>query len=363
MKIGILTYHRAHNYGAVLQCHALMEALKGLGHTPVIINRFAKPSTLFTFLGKAKRILKGQPANQDPGWERFEKERKSILCPITKEFGSHADIINYDFTDFDAIIVGSDQIWRDDAKMIGNDFFLDFLPDSRVKRISYAASFGKDTWNDTAERTNAVKRLLQKFSSISVREESGRTICSNVFNVDSVVVLDPTMLHNSRIYTEQFHIDEHCFSKETVVTYFLGEEKEEQTQTMQKWSHNNGYDYKELYTLGYNDNCEYPKLHSTITEWVASIANAKYVVTNSFHAAVFSILFHKQFIVIDLKSGGSTRLHNLLSMVGLEERLVDSTNKVSTDIMDKGIDYKIVDEIIERNRKPSYDYLKKSLAK
>lgn len=361
MKIGILTYHHALNYGAVLQCYALIKQLKIMGYAPIVINLYRRPNILFSTLGKIKRLLNGQTICLQPGWSEFRKHADKLLLPKTK-YLSPSSVNNFDFSSFDAIIVGSDQIWRDSEKSLGNGFFLDFLQSNlKTKRISYAASFGKNTWEDECKRTKKVAELLSLFDHVSVREKSGVCICNNIFNIDAKQVLDPTLLIEQKVYNELIFNIKSDINQEYVISYYLGENCENNVDFTSRWSHELGYKYKDLYTLGKYDDKSNPGLHVTPEEWLVSIAKAKYVITNSFHATVFSILFHKQFLVVDLPSGGSTRLHDLLDSLGLNERFIKSIDDISIEKINKPILYDRVDGVLDTLRKHSINFLHQAL--
>lgn len=343
MKIGILTFHWANNYGAVIQCYALLSKLKDLGHDAYIIDRIPQ------YNGVLRRLYHKYSYNHRWAWLRFSEQSREILKPKTRCYKSDDELKQFfEKEKFDAVIVGSDQVWR--WKMIGFNYFFDFIDSSLsgTKKYSYAASFGLSTWNDTEENTTKIKKLLHQFSGISVRENTGAVICRDVFDVDAKVVLDPTLLHSAEFYEQNLLSGFNTKSSGKVVSYILGKPYRHIVGEIGNWAKEEGFRHKNLlYTSidmpAHTKSAELTILHITPQEWLNEIRNAEYVITNSFHATVFSILFKKKFIVIDNPQGGNDRINTLLGMVELAELPQESTfnghsfRKVANDAILKAL--------------------------
>lgn len=324
MKIGILTFHWANNYGAVIQCYALLSKLKELGHDAYVIDRVPRYS------GILRRLYHKYSYNHKWSWLRFSTFSENCLNPKTRCYTSDDELKAYFANEkFDAVIVGSDQVWR--WKMIGLNYFFDFIDSSAysTKKYSYAASFGLSEWNDTDENTAKIKQLLHQFNCISVRENTAVEICKNVFNVKAQVVLDPTLLHESKFYEQVLLTNFNNKPSGKVVSYILGKQYKQVVKDISVWAKQIGLKHKNLLYTSIDmplqtKSANLPFMHISPLEWLNEIRNAEYVITNSFHATVFCILFKKKFVVIENPQGGNDRIDTLLGMVKLTELSKDT---------------------------------------
>lgn len=357
MKIGILTLHASKNYGAVLQCYALLSYIKGHGHEAVVIDRpFYKTDFLHRIAKYRYYFTEVKP------WKKFYVFSDIYLQPKTRNFHSERDLRdNISKENFDAIIVGSDQVWRKIGQSVCSFYFLDFLPlDSHTKRYSYAASFGMSSWVEDSEMTKKIQNCLNKFDAISVREKTGVEICKNVFSVNAELVLDPTLLHDASFYNQLLPI-ESIYSNNFVVSYILGKEHHNQVENIIKWTKEKKYRFKELFwtktqisalketDVDHNE-------HISVIEWLCAIRDSKFVITNSFHATVFSILFEKNFVVLEHKAGGKDRIDTLLNTLGLSNRFVKGTSDID-EVLSTPIDYNRVYRQLNDCRKKSYSFI------
>lgn len=357
MKIGILTFHYSNNYGAVLQCFALKNFLERLNHEVIIINRLPnKPHLLkqiYYFILKYINIH-----SSIYGWLSFNKEREKLLAPLTKKYYNSKQLKNSLKLNFDAIIVGSDQIWRYDNKFADYNYYLDYIAPElypKIKKIAYAASFGLNYWDGDI---HIVSQLLSQFKSVSVREESGVDICKRLFSIDAKKVLDPTFLLPINQYPSiskpQFHMN--------VVSYFLGQNKTELVTKMQKISVEKKYTYIDLYSIGCYSHKKIPE-HINITNWLSYIKMSDFIITNSYHAMVFSILYHKNFAIIALESGGTTRIKSALNELDLNSYSLyyDSIEDFMANFKKQEIDWDKTDNLIQKLRKDSIEFIKEAL--
>ncbi|HIH4881233.1 TPA: polysaccharide pyruvyl transferase family protein, partial [Citrobacter braakii] len=358
-KIGLLTLPLIANYGGILQCLSLTFVLRKMGYevTLIDIRPSLKPTKRFLLY-----ILARLPFQNIRGIrEKFfkEKQNKETIQKYINKYTKKIENID-EFKNeskklvLDAIIVGSDQVWRYDY--INNDmysaYFLDFYDG---KKISYAASFGVDVWKHE-DRRQLTKSLLEQFDAISVREDTGIDICRDEFSIESVVhVLDPTMLDLS-FYDDL--LSSHSSNHEAgyLLKYILDEKETARVYSSIVKDNLGIVSEKDIH----GDNKYY-----TLAEWVQAFKNAEYVITDSFHGMVFSIIFNKNFIAIGNKSRGLSRFISLLTLVGLEERLVypediTSSNTLSNVLLND-IDYSRVNKIVEAWREKSLNYLANSL--
>ena len=354
MKIGILSFHWANNYGAVIQAYALLSKLKELGHDAYIIDRQMQ------YKGILRKLYHRFSYNHHYSWLKFKKDVKRFLYPLSNRYNTHQELVeNFKRENFDAVIVGSDQVWR--WKLIGLNYFLDFLPDNGIKRYSYAASFGLDEWHGSEEDRKTITELLKQFNKISVREETGVKICKETFNANAELVLDPTLLHTREFYESTILKDYKKTNSNKVVSYILGGDKKGQVLQIARWAKNNNYKHCELFWTALDmpsliGKSEYHGVHVTPTEWLNEIRNAEYVITNSFHATVFSILFEKQFVVLTHSGGGNNRLETLFNRLGIKGRCTNDINDIDK-ILDTKIDYSNIIENHNRTMKQSLEFL------
>jgi hypothetical protein len=229
--------------------------------------------------------------------------------------------------DFDAFIIGSDQVWRPEYNGNLPNMFLDFTEGWNVKRIAYAASFGVDTWNESEKKTRCCKELLQRFDLVSVREDSGVHLCKDVFNVDAINVLDPTLLLTKEDYISLLKLDKIPESKGNLLVYIL-----DYTDNKR-----NLIDFlaKQYSLTPFRVNSDYEdrsadinkRVQPPVEQWVRGFYDAKYVITDSFHACVFSIIFGKPFVVYGNNERGFGRFRSLLRRLALEQCLITNSSE------------------------------------
>ena len=214
MILALLTIWHEKNYGAELQVYATVKILKELGHTVKLIDLRLSDIKEQNFKGKiADFISKYSPENQkfNRFWERIECDK--IRYQSVKELQNNPPMA-------DAYIVGSDQVWNPDiTKKYANLFFLDFGADI-IRRISYASSFGVESWQHN-DCTDKVASLLQRFSYLSCRESSGVKILREVFHRQAEHVLDPTLL-----FSDYSEFVKSLHEQRTLVYYPLSKDTE-----------------------------------------------------------------------------------------------------------------------------------------
>lgn len=336
MKLAILTHPLGANYGGILQAFALSSYLKGQGHDVTVLNRLSN-------LPLAKRILKSVlVALHHP---RYNNPRYKHLVSFVKKYINYSKPLStggqmsgfVKGNSMDAVIVGSDQVWRTGFAMgYGYNYFLDFVP-AGVRKLSYAASFGLSQWEYNNEQTLRIKQLLSEFKAISVREDEGVQLCKDNIGVTADHVLDPTMLLNASDYEPV--TSERKVKDDYVFVYWLGSAVEKQ-----KAIEAASIECKRIVDISLRGS----EPLMPIDDWLSYIKYADHVVTDSFHGCVFSILFGKQFTICANDSGGNGRLRSLFSMLGI-------------DMSSPQIDYTIVYDKLDNLRSHSYDFLNKAL--
>lgn len=353
MKIGILTFQWVtnQNFGASLQSYACKELLNK------ILN--IKNSKIIDFdptqLSMKRKILSFFTA------KNFREYNNKFLN-LTKKIQNMDDLKKLN-NELDIFVVGSDQVWR--PIWFGEKslhYFFDFVDDNK-KKVAYAASFGVDYWEGTTELTEKIKPLIKRVDYISVREKSGIDICKNTFDVEAEWVLDPTLMLKRVDYQpilDDWKNKDHLENKYTA--YMLLDDNKDLQNFGRKISKKlnsqmNFIKGKSFKILG-RDITFYNK----VSQWLTYLKDSELVITDSFHCTVFSLIFHKNFIVVANKGRGMARLESLLSMVGLEERFIRDINDCDIEkIINKTINYNEVDEKIEKEREKSFKFLKKAL--
>lgn len=242
--------------------------------------------------------------------------------------------------------------------------FLSFTDNLRVKRVSYAASFGVDDVNEYSDDNLKVcASLLKKFDAVSVREKSGIILCKSYFGVDACQVVDPTLLLKAEDYSKLFRKNVKYHLKNKLLVYFL-DDTEEKRKIAIKIATERGLDL--FYVNGGIDNIDIPLKHKVrigIEEWLRYLSESSYVVTDSFHGCVFSLIFKKQFVAIGNKSRGLSRFKSLMDMFSLRQRLIYSIEDYESniDLLKQNIDYEKVDSILRREREYSLHFLNNAL--
>lgn len=377
MKIGILTLPLNSNYGGVLQAYALQTVLKRMGHDVLEVElkknlRWQYPPLWKIPLSFGKRFLFKyivRRKNQKILLERYERKIYPLLVHDILEFISkYIKQFKVDkFIDckgkFDAFVCGSDQIWRYKYYLFFEgdiaNVYLKFLGDDSCKRIAYAASFGTDNWEYPAKETAECKNWIQKFDAVSVREETGVKLCSTYYDIKAKHVLDPTMLLSKDDYVDLIEKSDVPKSTGNLFCYILDntDEKMNVVKNIEKQRHLSSF-FMKGDCGNWTEDLE-KRIQPPVESWLRAFYDSEFIVTDSFHACVFSILFHKQFLVIGNKERGLARIYSLLSMFGLEDRLTSDTgldiNRMKT------IDYDRVDEILAKHREESRTFLIQAL--
>lgn len=338
MKIGILTQPLASNYGGILQNYALQTVLKRLGHNPYTI--YYGQNRVIDWLNVwlryiVKQIIRHPNRRLKPlGYTKFINK---CNCPhiidfvknhinTTHHIGQHIKSSKLASYKFDAYIVGSDQTWRPRYNLGHQlyNMFLDFTQkEHNIKRIAYAASFGVDEWEYNNLQTQKCSKLIKYFDAVSVREESGTTLSKRYLNIDATHLLDPTLLLSADDYRSVVNESNTPNPDGDVLVYILDLTEEKKSIVNNFCSKNN---CKPFYVGVRNLDGTYPSIES----WLKGFDTAKYVITDSFHGSVFSIIFNKPFISIGNESRGMSRFNSLLSIFNLEDRLVSPSTIVDT---------------------------------
>lgn len=392
MKVGIVTLPLNVNYGGIVQAFALKRVLARQGHDVWFIDRDGWPrfpvsrkllgyldGMRASYLLEKKLSVHGLRARDD----LVRRTRENTQRFVEKFVGQTIRMSDLDPSGgdgFDALVVGSDQIWRPAYEIVSfqsfDNVFFSFAENWNVKRLSYAPSFGVDEWEFSESQTRRCSVLLQRFDAVSVREQSGVALCRDHLGVEAEQVLDPTMLLEVSDYADVMGHGA-LSGVGRVFTYVLDpHDDKDRVVGMVAGSAGSGVDGIEIgkvaERLNYavssrveKDGPDRATLDSIVVppveSWLCGFRDASFVVTDSFHGCVFAILFRKPFIVYANGNRGLTRFKSLLGLFGLEDRLIMSSGELSDEKLANVIDWTKVDEVLGRERDRSRRFLESAL--
>lgn len=370
MKIAILTLPFHTNYGGILQAYALQTVLERMGHQVVHLQPYVEYPPLYSFwkmpLVWGKRLLKKYLGGESE-YPVFADPRKWVRQHTDVFIASyiHLKYLRSDewnaisMQDYDAIIFGSDQIWRPIYAFPIEKYFGSFLEESSIKRIAYAASFGTEENEYTVDQIQQCADLLSRFSAVSVRENLAVPICKERFGINTVHMIDPTMLLDVDDYKYLFEKLNASKCEGNLAVYVL-DENSQTNMFVAKISKE-----KLLNPIRINSKVEShdapltERIQPPLEQWLKAFNDVEFVITDSFHACVFSILFHKPFICIGNKKRGTSRFNSLLEMFGLTNRMVDINNFNLDEVSD--IDWTFVDSVLLKKRSEAKLFLETTL--
>ena len=361
MKVAIITFHRAINYGAVLQVLALQESIMKLNHEATVIDYRCKAiEEDYKNIRLKKGVGLKSIVNNVISYPIRYKKKKEFYRFVEKNlnlsssiYSSNAELIKSN-DEYDIFITGSDQVWDDKCVKFDKAYFLDFVSESS-KKNSYAASFSfGELPNDLKEEYRA---RLKDFNNISVREEVGKKIFGQLLNKNIVVSLDPTLLLNKEEWSK--YATERLIEQKYILIYSV-HAPNKLFKFAEELSNKTGFKLVNI-----NDswqrkvNAKYLRGISP-SEYLSLFKNAQYILTNSFHGTVFSLIFNKKFMVelVSKTNKINHRSKHLLELLGLEDRILEN---IDGKWQDDDIDYKNVNCILEIERKKSIQYLENIL--
>lgn len=377
MKIGILTLPLHTNYGGILQAYALQTVLERMGHNVIVFdpkwslgrNKFRQNLSFckyviqkYLFRKEVKFYSIEDFQKQNTEREEREKFTRTFIHKYIKSF-TIKKLCKDVPRDIDAIVVGSDQVWRH-YYFTGSyhcgieNAFLQFAKNWKIKRISYAASFGTDDWEYSTKETKDCAVLLQRFNAVGVREATAVTLCKEKLGYNTAVhVLDPTMLLTKDDYIKLVEAANTPKSSGNLLCYILDESEEKLglINDIAKERHLTPFSVNSR--IGDPSAPQKDRIQPPVEQWLRGFMDAQFVITDSFHACVFSILFGKPFLVIGNKERGMARFDSLLSLFSLENHLISSADKYNPDL-----DYTITEEtknILKAKQELSVSFLKK----
>ena len=366
-KIDVITLHRIVNYGSVLQAYATQAILTQKGYEVEFIDYYPERMHILGMLKRIrnksdllrKNILARTAARiiMLPSYIQrfgvFKKFLKKYLKMTPKTYQTEEELEEY-VPKADIYCTGSDQVWNTGwNEKIDYPFFLKFAPKNK-KCIAIAASFGKSELEDWEKEET--KELLSKYSALSMRELSGVKIAKDLGFEDAINILDPTLLLNREEWS-QLASDKYS-NHDYVFVYNLNRNKKIDAYVQKLAKEKKLKIYYVSYCLHEFYKKGKMKCNVKVEDFLALIKNAKYVVTDSFHATAFSINFNTQFMIV-FPDKYSTRVKSILEITKLESRIVKDPNDIS--LSDEIIDFNEANAILREQRKIANDYIDKIL--
>lgn len=389
MRLAILTQPLRYNYGGILQNYALQTVLRRMGHEVVTLDpqryyyswwQHLRYSLFLSWSDFISRRTNGEPLDKrclflfiinfflrhslfrKKNVEILEKKKTDKTIQILgkntfsfvnknisrKEYSNLSKEISPET--YDAFVVGSDQVWRPEYNTNLADMFLEFTKEWDIRRIAYAASFGVDSWNCEATLTEKYKQSLKHFDFISVRESSGVKLCKEVFDVNALHLLDPTLLLTKEEYYSLLHLDRVPKSNGDLLVYILdySDDKKNLIQRITDEYHLSPFrvnsDVENYLLADINRRIQPP-----VEQWLRGFYDAEYVITDSFHACVFSIIFDKPFIVYTNDKRGNARFESLLNQFSLADCMISSSEEFHAFIPCKKETSQTLNDLREKN--------------
>nr|WP_321522361.1 polysaccharide pyruvyl transferase family protein [uncultured Macellibacteroides sp.] len=353
MNIVIITQPLTTNYGGILQNYALQKTLSILGHHPITVD-YGKVTWFEYFHNLASYIKAGAKGSRpETPITTTQKEtgfRSFVNRYInTSKRTTRIDWSIFDAESLDAVIVGSDQVWRPSYNYDINAMFLAPLQNKSIKKITYAASFGTAEWEFNEHQTETCANLIKSFTGVSVREKDGVELCRAHLCVDAKLVLDPTLLLLKEDYLA---VCSNVMKHEPFVFAYILDEDASKLKEIVEFAKSKNLPYI-IKSAGPN-----VKENDTVEQWLSYFRDAKYIIADSFHGTVFSIIFNKDFMVYRNDSRGNSRFQTLLECFSLSDRLV---NSIPNDWHE--INWKKVNEHHDFVKDESIYWLKNQLSK
>lgn len=362
MKISVITLHRVRNYGSSLQTLATQSFFEKMGFDVEIIDYYPERYTSLGLLKRLKHKSKTLERNivlltcarliisvsYVKKKIKFDRFLKKYIHLSEQTFKAEEDFKNY-ISDSDAFCTGSDQVWNSHwNEGVDKPLYLSFIP-SECYKFSYASSIGNETLSESEARMVSV--LLSDYRHITVREKDGINVLKNI-GLKAEQMLDPTLLFTMNFWNKYIH--DKYKNQKYILTYNLHHDKKVDAlarNLSEKYGckvYNISYNVHDIVRKGTLKWCP------SVEDYLDLIKNAQYVVTDSFHATVFSIIFHTKFFSI-YPEQASSRIKSILKLTKLDSRASDMIPDLN--IVSKEIDFHEADAILADERKKATEYL------
>lgn len=356
-KVGIVTFHRAVNYGAMLQAVALQNAVCELGYDAELIDYTDSLYEHYKIVCKSsnpikamtKYLLSGNARKRNRRFEQFLlKNARLTNTQYDSETINSLEQINYM-----AFITGSDQTFNPIIVDYDANYILEFVKDKN-KCNSYAASIGLAELTDKDK--DWIKSNVEDYHAILVREKTGIELLNKIGICNTELVCDPTFLLSQKVWTKMQHpvkVPEHY------ILFYGFKSNEYMEKKANELMKETGYP---IYTISdgiRRDKRGYKKFSAIGPgEWLYLVANADYIVTNSFHGMIFSFIFNRQVWIADSNDGTFSRMGDFLSYIECENRILRGASDPNEDTI---IPYEKVNEYMSQYISQSKYILEKIL--
>lgn len=379
MKIGIVTFHFAYNYGAVLQAWALMTYLKSQGHDVEIVDYRPKYHTERYAVHRSLK-LSVMATHQRYGFSPFRMGRavagtfidnlkyrkiRVLKQSLFEDFFAKNYCLSPGFNNitdlqaatlkYDVLIAGSDQIWN--KKLTNNAFdsayFLNF-GDPTCKRILYGVSIGETPINECISFESSMSLPIDSYSC---RENDDSLDIARLVKTECAHVCDPTLLLNAKTYQPIECVN--FKTKGDYILVYILKENDSLNRCIKEFL-NNGDAVINISPISLNIGGGKTLYPVSPSEFLSYIKNACYIITNSFHGTVFSILYQKQFIC-GLHGTRNKRIYSLLSQLNLDNRVLRNVEDLKL-LINTPIDYSLVKPMLSALSKTGGDYLNDCLS-
>lgn len=367
MKIATMTWIYNGNYGTVLQAYALQKMLNDRGYETNLINYrastkskiknfFKSKNSYSLFIQKARSIIFRSKSSSSIDYKLRNKRFMDFLndeCSLTNLYSDPESLKELNDI-YDVFICGSDQIWS--PTFFNEIFYLSYVDDNK-KRIAYAPSFGVSSIEE--KKKKKIKKLLDKFNYISVREKQGADIVKELTGKNAEVVLDPTLLLSEEQWSKVAvnpNIEEPY-----ILCYFLSD-NDFYYSTVERLVEETGYRVVSIPVTSDSYNTDYDKYPDAgPQEFLGLIKNAALVCTDSFHGTIFSVNFKRDFYVFkrfsdESSSSQNSRIYNILNLLNANDRLFGEGKEIYKDDI-KIKNYSEIYDNLLKLRKSSTDWL------
>ena len=366
----ILTLPGYYNYGNVLQRYALQKFLRdnSLNYVSYIHSKVRNQNTIYkhllsVYLKAPLRFIKRLTRRQKPYWyfPNLSDKNKEIKNEINlvNFVNKYVKVKNFDPRDtYKTYIVGSDQVWRkwrNDTSMLGY-YFLNFTRNRKVKRIAYAASFGKDVIDEVMSNRDVkyVEPYIKQFDAISVREDSAISMIQKTWGIKGVnSVLDPTLLIDKSNYSQLIDdsnssdieippIFAYVIDETAAISNFLDKSKKMMKKDMMK--------------IDAHGSIAGPL--PEVELWLKGYRDAELVITNSFHGMMFAIINNTDFFIIGRRDGGLSRIEDFMRAFKIKNRIIYEENLENSSLLEsKPLDWEYINSKLSERRHESAEWL------
>lgn len=384
-KVGIVSCYFKDNYGSLLQAYATKKVLdnnnipnetisiednvdfskgkKKYYLTQITNIKFIKGKIGMIKLKLDKKINKKLGQNISERNKKYTEFKSEFN--LSKSCKTYSDLNRMAAERYSDVIVGSDQLWLP-VNVVSDYYTLNWVPEN-INKISYATSFG---FSSVPEKYyNIYRNFLKRINHLSTREQSGVNIIKDVANLDSKLVCDPTLLLTKEEWLKETTI-ERKYDEKYILCYFLGNNiehrkfaerlREETGCKIVSLNHADEY-------VPYSDKfCDYAPFDVGPREWLNLVLNAEYVLTDSFHGTVFSLIFNKVFFDFrrmksNSKISTNSRLDSLLNVAGVDVQRILTGKEEPKDVLKYKIDYEKVNSNLSKFRENSKQWLLNSI--